>query len=61
MSCTSHSNGLVNVTPGVVDPGAASDPCHHGGLQGVRSVIFGPVDDPVAGFRENKRSRGVQG
>ena len=40
-------------------PGHVREWGHHGGLQGVRSVLVGPVDDSFAGFQKN--SLGVAG
>ena len=34
-------------------PGYVPEWGHHGGLWGVRSVIVGPVEDPLAGFPKN--------
>ena len=34
---------------------------HHVGLQGVRCVLVGPVDDSFAGFQKNNSLRGWRG
>ena len=36
------------------------DPGHHGGLQGVRSVLVAPVDDSFAGFQKNNSVGGCR-
>ena len=34
---------------------------HHVGLQGVQSVLLGPVDDSLAGFQKNNSQGGSRG